>query len=405
MARYHGPNGGSGDARGLAIDSAGNVYVTGGSEGAYATLAYDPNGNQLWVDRIPGQGSYAAAGNAIAVGPSGHIYAAGGDGHAYLTVAYDSTGNRLWSARYNGPGTPLNTATAIAVDGSDNVYVTGGSRNDAQTADADYATVAYDRNGNQLWVARYHHPDSDSNSASAIAVDTSGQHVYVTGSWRNTAATMIAFATVAYDASGSQRWNASYGESAYSNSIPHAIALDQAGNVYIAGGVGLAATLAYDPNGNQLWANRFEWAGGGSSGKAIAIDPLGNIVIGGVYGNYGGYYLAVSYDSAGNQSWYNMYAGPVTESEGEALVVDASGNVYVTGTSQTSIVPPPSDYTTVAYDVTGSFQLWEVRYPHSGDGDVPCCMAIDAAGSLYITGTSLTGPTSSDYLTIKYSQP
>src|SRR5438876_6289925 len=60
VARYHGSVDGSPDrAVAMALDSAGNVYVTGQSQGAgtgldYATVAYDPKGNQLWAARYNG---------------------------------------------------------------------------------------------------------------------------------------------------------------------------------------------------------------------------------------------------------------------------------------------------------------------------------------------------------------
>lgn len=60
-----------------------------------------------------------------------------------------------------------------------NVYVTGESQGD--NGDLDYATIAYDSDGNQLWVARYDGPANGDDSAVAVALDSSGD-VYVTGS-------------------------------------------------------------------------------------------------------------------------------------------------------------------------------------------------------------------------------
>src|SRR5438477_9103566 len=138
VARYHGSVDGSTDrAVAMALDSAGNVYVTGQSQGAgtgvdYATVAYDPKGNQLWAARYNGPANGDDLVNGIAVdSKTGHVYVTGqsqgtGTGSDYATVAYDFQGNQLWAARYNRPvggGLAFGTDASIAVDSkTGNVY-------------------------------------------------------------------------------------------------------------------------------------------------------------------------------------------------------------------------------------------------------------------------------------------
>src|SRR5947208_3582668 len=173
VARYSGPTGvfpGPADDKACCIardPTSGHVYVTGRSYGGigyggpatsddYATVAYDASGDQLWVARYDGPGHSDDRAWAIAVDPnSGAVYVTGESyPGGYATVAYDAGGNQLWVARYEGP-VGIDYVHGIALDPtSGNVYVTGQSSRGAATG-ADYATVAYDACGNQLWVARY----------------------------------------------------------------------------------------------------------------------------------------------------------------------------------------------------------------------------------------------------------
>ncbi|MBW6479419.1 MAG: T9SS type A sorting domain-containing protein, partial [Bacteroidales bacterium] len=109
----------------------------------------------------------------------------------YATIKYNSEGEELWVAHYNIPGNSYNIGRAIAVDASGNVYVTGQS--DGIETTSDYATVKYNSDGEEQWVTRYH---NDYDYSWAIATDVSG-NVYVTGSsWGS--GTQYDFATIKY---------------------------------------------------------------------------------------------------------------------------------------------------------------------------------------------------------------
>jgi hypothetical protein len=135
-----------------------------------------------WVARYdgPAANSYDRA-IAVTTDSTGNIYVTGpstgsGTGQDYVTIKYNSAGNQLWVARYIDPSNSSDTPTDIAVDSSGNVYVTGS----CQSFSRDYATIKYDSNGNQIWVAKYNGPGNYHDQAVAIAVD-SAKNVYVTG--------------------------------------------------------------------------------------------------------------------------------------------------------------------------------------------------------------------------------
>jgi hypothetical protein len=153
LRKYNGPGNTSDFAQAITLDVSGNVYVTGfgsGGVGAvdadYITIKYLPNGDTAWVRRYNGSLDGTDQAAAIAVDTSGNVYVTGystgsGADWDYATVKYLANGDSGWVMRYNGPGNGDDLIGGIAVDDSGNVYVTGYSEGDG-TGD-DYCTIKY----------------------------------------------------------------------------------------------------------------------------------------------------------------------------------------------------------------------------------------------------------------------
>jgi hypothetical protein len=265
VARYNGPGNNMDVATAIAMDSLGNVYVTGGSLGSsgmfeYATIKYSPSGEVKWISRS----DCGIVASCIAVDDIGNVYVTGHGGNDpisgdYGTVKYDSSGAEEWVALYDGPGNGIDEATAITVDDIGNLYVTGYSRGSG-TLD-DYTTLKYDATGVMRWVARYDGPVDGWDEATAIAVDGSGS-IYVTGRSEGTGY-QFDYATVKYDASGQEAWVETYNGPAGADDKAIGIAVDPEGRVYVTGYTSFAGgreytTIRYDQTAPK-YAYRERW--------------------------------------------------------------------------------------------------------------------------------------------------
>jgi uncharacterized delta-60 repeat protein len=353
MKRYDGA-GNTDDARALAVDPVGNVYVTGDSYGGdatgfdFATVKYDFAGEQTFVARYNGPVNGEDVALALAVDDAGNVYVTGysagsGTGYDYATVKYDPNGTQLWVARYNGPGNGTDVANAIAVDSDGNVYVTGYSYGGTTTTN-DYATIKYSANGARLWVARYNGPGNGVDIPYALGLDA--QHnVYVTGRSFGSG-TASDFATIKYaSTNGSQLWLARYNGPGNGTDFAFDLKLDNAANVYVGGySYGGAsnsfdyAVVKYSPTGSQRWAARYNGPGSGFDVTiSFALDRTGNVYVTG--SAYAGPettndFATVKFGTNGSPVWAAFYDGPSHRADyAEAVVVDNGGNVYVAGES------------------------------------------------------------------------
>jgi hypothetical protein len=412
VRRYNGP-GNSGDtAVALAIDGFNNVYVTGVSDGDYATIKYYADGDTAWVRRYHEPGNGYDRATDIAVDDFGNAYVTGFSGswpsYDYATIKYYSSGDTAWVRRYNGPGNSWDEACAIAADDSGNVYVTGYSLDSG--TNFDYTTIKYYYNGDTAWVRRYNGPGDGGDYASAIAVDASGK-VYVTG-YSLGSGTNYDYASIKYYPNGDTAWVRRYNGPGNSHDEATAIAINDSGNVYVTGrswGNGTYAdytTIKYCPNGDTGWVRRYNGSGNGwDEASAITVDDSGNIYVSGCseVSFYYPDYLTIKYAPDGEELWVGIYNGPGNNwDEASAIATDGSGNLYVTGYSVGSGIF--SDYATIKYYPDGDTG-WVARYNRSGNNyDLAYAIAVDGADNVYVTGCSWGNETYEDYATIKYIQ-
>jgi Beta-propeller repeat len=193
----------------------------------YSRSAHAQGGVPLWTNRYDAE-TGGAQPSAVVVDRSGNVFVTGttgrtgigNEGDDYTTIKYSNTGVPLWTNRYDGPVNGGDWPSGSAVDGNGNVFVTGVSPVSSRLGTHDdYATIAYSSAGVALWTRRYNSGDGNGASASAIAVDSSG-NVFVTGS----------SGTIAYSSAGVPLWT-----NRINGWFDSKMAVDSSGNVFVTG--------------------------------------------------------------------------------------------------------------------------------------------------------------------------
>jgi uncharacterized delta-60 repeat protein len=201
---YAGPGNSEDTPAALVLDASGNVYVTGTSYGAgpqmdYTTIKYNTAGDQQWVARYNGTENLGDQATALAIDAAGNVYVTGFSESAttmndIVTIKYNSAGAQQWLQRYNGADNLSDNGNAIAVDASGNVYITGYTVSNASSSD--YLTIRYNSAGVQQWLQKYNGAENMSDAANNILIDNTN-NVYITGS-SSSAATQDDIVTIKY---------------------------------------------------------------------------------------------------------------------------------------------------------------------------------------------------------------
>lgn len=299
-------------------------------------------------------------------------------------------------------------ALGTATDGEGNVYVTGVTEAEFEgnrhAGAKDAFLVKLDPTGHTLWSRQFGTDGVDTPEGIAIGRD---DNLYIVGFTNRALGGPSAGGADIFLAkyrNGERQWLRQHGSSAYD--IAEALALDEAGHVYIAGrtegdidgnnaGVEDAFVLKYAADGALLWRRQLGTAGRDRA-YAVATAPgeAGIFVAGFTTGelaerHVGGQdaYLA-RYDSAGQLQWVRQFGS--TEHEfARSLAVDAHGDVYLAGHTAGDLGAASQgaeDLYVAKYTALGT-QVWLQQFGTNAYEDMRG-LVVDGAGNLYLAGTT-----------------
>jgi len=327
----------------IAVDSSGNVYVTGSYASNPLTI-YNANGTAFGTT-LSNAGSYDV-----------------------FVVKYNTSGTAQWATRIAGSGS--DTGRGISVDSSGNVYATGQFQSAPVTiyhagggtfgtltnsGSGDVFIVKYNTGGTAQWATRV--AGISFEQGNAITTDSSG-NVYVAGQYASDPLTIYhagggTFGTltnsgasadvfiVKYNTSGTAEWATRVAGT--TNEFGYGISVDSFGNAYVTG------QFASDPL-------TIYHAGGGTFGTLSTTTT--NVFI-------------VKYNTGGTAQWATKIGGTgigVGTNQGFSISADTSGNVYVTGSYSSD---PLNIYnadggTFGSLSTIGSTDVFVVKYNTSG---------------------------------------
>jgi sugar lactone lactonase YvrE len=283
---------------GIAVDAIGNIYVA--DYGNNLIRRITPNGIVSTLAGTGMQGSINAAGTlasfngpaGIALDAQGNLYIADAGNNLIRKMTSTGVVNTLAGGDTTGSvnGTGVNASffdpLGVTVDGSGNVYVADAGNNLIREISPAGVVTTLAGNGANATTSNGTLSASSFNNPTGVAIDKAG-NIYV-ANYLNDNILEVSPAGVVSTFAGSGQQGATNGSAASATFyFPNNIALDGAGNIYVADGVnnlirvitpaGVVSTLA--GSGAAGSANGVGTAASFNGPAGLAVDAAGNVYV------------------------------------------------------------------------------------------------------------------------------
>lgn len=409
------------------VDPSGNFIIAGWTERGtwavnqddYLVLKYDSNGSLVWRMRYDRSGFKDDAA-AMAIDTAGNIFVTGrssnGTDDDFVTMKLNgATGAHMWvPVRIYSGGNGDDRATAIALDSGGNPVVVG--RYDNGSND-DYRILKYSSAGTLQWSHGWA-GCCGNDRAVAVAIDQTTNDVYVTGESDGSLTADVDYdiATIKYNASGSLQWGGAriWSGAALNDDVPSDIAVDAFGNIIICGKTDADpdpshsnydwVTLKYDASGIAQYSKIKNGSRNDDDEAAsLVVDAPGNAIVAGYINNTSTQKDAsrMMYDAIGNPAQEKHYNGEGDFNESShAMVQDAAGNTYIGGYSYTET--DNKNIFAAKIDASGNMVDTFFYNGNKDDDDELAAIANDGNGNIYACGYTKGTGEKSNFILIKF---
>jgi len=423
VVRYNGPGNGNDGVRAAALSPTGYLYATGYAAGPDAssdffTVRYDTatgNPTTALFQYLPGLGRADGAA-ALALDAAGNVFVTGFSTDTFrqsgtlryprqvTTLKYNSGLGLTWSASYRASNTSTNagiSGRAIAAKGG-SAFVTGACYSNSDSLVA--VTLGYEASsGSQRWAKTLEGDlDDGADTGRAVAVDAAGRVVVAAAV--ATDSTDYDLVAVAYDSTDGDELLTVHEDVAEADECPVALCVDAACNVYIAEVVDGPSLLllSYDSTGARRWARSFDDYD--CEARAMVLDKWGGLYVAGVSDgdrSNTALFLGKFMATTGAKVWDVRHESPDSAGEAgaSAIALDRDGCVYATGYS--TGVGTGKDFLTTKYSASGA--LLDTWTYDNGGYDEATAVCVDTARTVYFSGMS-AGTNGTDVATVKREQ-
>ena len=342
-------------------------------------------------------------GNDVAIDSDGNVYTSGVSEGDIFVVKHDKDGTEQWQRLID---TNSSEKVGIGLDSSSNVYVVGDTDESPSQGSLDFHITKFNSSGTEQWqkglggsgIEQFFGHSTTDSSGNTYGVG------YTTSAGQGTFAQYIA----KWNSSGTVQWQRTLSMSGQHTGRD--VALDSSGNVYMCGESDLGTlnntnlTLAkWASNGTHQWTRYLRGSSYGEIGNAVAVDSSDNIYVCGSTSSLGSGsndLLLVKYNSSGTVQWRRLLGGSGSD-RGTGVAVDSSDNVYVCGTTRSTSSGTQIRYIMIAkIDSSGSLQ-WQNTLGGSSQ-DYGEHIKVDSSDNIYVVGrTQSTGQGSDDMFVAK----